>query len=246
MTDLNRKLEEFGLTINEIKVYLFLLSNRDITVYKIATGVLIPRTTVYKILVSLENQGLVSQWLKNGVKYFSAESPERLSFIINKKKEITEQIMPDLLNLFHTESIYPTAKLYFGKEGVKQVFDSILEKSKREKIKRLYVYTDDLLTAQLPKFFEDWRQKKNKIDIFTQLIVPSNTPMNKSYASNELRETRVLPAEFSFAGSFDICGSLVALFSFKDNEVYSIVIDSPTVSDMLTKMFQYIWMTLEK
>lgn len=246
MNDLNKNLEILGLETREIKVYTFLLSNKDVPAYAIASGTQIPRSTVYKILDSLQSQGLVSKWTKNSVKHFSAENPNKLQNIIAMKKEAVDNAMPLLTSLFTKDSIYPSTKLYIGKDGVKHVFEMLLTKIKDEKIKRIYVYSDYLLTERFPKYFDDWRQRKNKTGSYTQLIVPFGTPMTDDYSSNEFRETRVMPEKFSFLGSLDICGSLCSFFSFKDKEVYSIVIDSPIVAEMLTKIFQYMWETLDK
>ena len=43
------------------------------------------------------------------------------------KEEIIEKALPDMLAMFKSDIIYPSAKLYEGKEGVKQVFENILE-----------------------------------------------------------------------------------------------------------------------
>jgi sugar-specific transcriptional regulator TrmB len=246
MTNLAKNLELFGFDSREIKIYIFLLSNKDLPVYKIATEIGLPRTTVYKILESLRKQGFVSSWIKNGVKYFSAESPERLNDLIQKKQEALKEAMPEMLSMFDSKSIYPKAKLYFGKEGVKHAFEMLLDNLKTNKTPIIYAYTDNMLTKQFPVFFKEWRERKNKAtNAFTQLIVPFGTSMDKDYLTDQHRETRVMPKDFSFTGAVDICDGLVLFFSFHEKEVYSIVIESPIVSDMLTKLFKYIWKTLE-
>ncbi len=242
--NIKTNLHTLGLDQRQAEIFLFLLSHKDIPAYEIAQGTDIPRTTVYKTLEELRKQGFVSSWLKNGVKYFSPESPKKLKDVIDEKNRILTETMPELLKMFSSDSIYPSAKLYIGKEGVKHVFEVLLEHVDRHKLKKLYVYSDDLLTEQFPKFFSEWRIRKNKTGAFTHLIVPHGTPMNDNYSSNALRETRFMPKEFSFLGSVDVTGNLVAFFSFKDKEVYSILIDSPIVAEMLTKLFTYIWDTL--
>ena len=242
---MKESLIEFGFDQKQVAVYLFLLQNRDKAAYEIAKGTEIPRTTVYKILEELKKQGFVSSWIKNGVKHFSAESPEILKRTLKRKEEMIEKILPEMLTIFKSDASYPSAKLYEGKEGVKQVFENILDIIKHKKLKQLYVFSDYHLTEQFPQYFKDWRVRKNKTGAFTQLIVPFGTPVNEDYSSNEFRETRVMNKNFPIDGSVDICGSHVAFFSFKEKEVYSITIDSPIISEMLTKFFLYMWGTLE-
>lgn len=245
MKEIKSNLKVLGLDENEAEIYLFLLSHKDLPAYKIATETDIPRTTVYKTLEDMAKRGLTNSWLKNGVRHFSAESPKRLEELVRIKEDALKGIFPDLMSMFDTKAVYPAAKLYLGKEGVKQVFEILLENIQGRKLKKLYVYSDYWLTEQFPRYFHDWRIRKNKTGAFTHLIVPPGTPINsEEYSSNEFRETRIMPKEFSFFGSVDVTGDLVAFFSFKDKEVYSILIESPIVAEMLTKLFAYIWSTL--
>ncbi|MEN9921538.1 MAG: hypothetical protein RLZZ517_516 [Candidatus Parcubacteria bacterium] len=248
MSKLEANLKLFGLKEGEITTYLFLLSNRDLPAYKIATGTNIPRTTVYKHLESLEKQGLVSKWSKNSVKHFSAENPKRLEQLLNFKKEALNNILPELTSKFNNESIYPTAKLYTGKEGVKYAFEHILETIIKEKLKLVYAISEKKLTETLPKFFLDWRERKNKkTGAFTYMIVSEGTASHQHYKSDPFRETREMPQKNLLEGSLNIIGNNVYFFSFKEegNEIYSLVIESPIVASMMTKLFLYIWKTLE-
>ena len=246
MTQIKAFLESYGLEKNEVTVYLFLLENQDRPAYIIAKETSIPRTTVYKISDSLIKKGLISSWIKNGVKHFSAENPEILRRNLDNKRAQIEQVLPELASMFSAISIHPSAKLYEGKEGVKHVFEQMLDTIKAKKLKRIYAYTDHKLTEQFPKYFKSWRNRKNKTNAFTYLIVPNGTPMNVDYMSDNNRETRILPEQFPFDGAIDICGSLIAFFSFKEKEVYSITIESKIIADMLTQFFMYMWSTLER
>ncbi len=243
--EIKRTLIQYGLSEKEVDIYLFLLSNRDVPVYEIARQTRIPRTSVYNILEELEAQRIVSSWKKNGVKHYSPENPDRLNDILKQKQDILLKILPDIKNLYSHESVTPSTRVYIGKEGVKHVFNNILEKIRVYKHRNLYVFSDFNLTEQLPKFFSDWRKKKNATQAFTHLIVPPGTPRTPDYTSNEYRETRMMPDEFPFEGSIDICGSHIAFFSFKKGELYSITIDSEIIANMLTLWFKYTWKTLE-
>jgi len=246
MNTVKNRLKEFGLDEREIDIYLYLLKDKDIPAYKIASRTNIPRTTVYKILESLSNQGLVSQWSKNSVKHFSAENPKKLSELLENKRKALEEVLPDLLNDFNNKISSPNTKLYIGVEGIKYSFEQILEKAQKEKIKRMYVISDNKLTAILPDFFENWRKRKNQTtDSFTYLIVPSGVSSENKYGSDENRETREMKTQSSFDSSINIVGDSVYFFSFEKTNIYSISIESAVVSAILTKLFLYIWKTLE-
>ncbi len=85
-------LEDIGLTRNEIKVYLALLSLGSTT-----SGPLIKQTglhtsKVYDSLERLSEKGIVSHYLEDNSKHFKAVDPVRLKdFLAEKKKKITQQ-----------------------------------------------------------------------------------------------------------------------------------------------------------
>ncbi|MBP6974391.1 MAG: hypothetical protein KBB54_00425 [Candidatus Pacebacteria bacterium] len=246
MHNLKEPLSRYGLDKNEIEIYLFLLKNKDVPAYFISKGTSIPRTTVYKILEGLEKKALVSAWLKNGTKHFSAENPNTILRDLKQKETEITSILPDLSNLFSLSSIHPSTKLYLGKEGCQQAFETILDIVKSQKIKCIYAYSDSEVTSLFPKFYKEWRLRKNKTDAFTQLIVPAGTPTtSEEYRSDSFRETRILPNKYSFSGSINICGTYTIFFSFNEKEPYAVVVDSKIITDMLTQFFVYTWDSLE-
>lgn len=245
MTQIKESLLAYGLTHSEAKIYVFLLENKDVPAYFIAKETSIPRTTVYKILEGLEIQGFVSSWTKNGTKHFSAENPETFKRRLKEKESELEKGLPALSEMFSSLSTHPSAKLYVGKEGVKQAFEIMLDVIKTKRLKQIYVYSDSQLTKELPRFFKEWRQRKNRTGAYTHLIVPPGTQMNDDYKSDAYRETRILPKQFPFVGSVDICGSSVAFFSFKNKQLHAVVIDSPIIADMMRQFFIYMWDTLD-
>lgn len=246
MNELKIQLIGYGLEEEEARIYLYLLGHKDSPAYVIAKDVSIPRTTVYKILERLEKRSFISSWLKNGTKHFSAENPESLVREIKNKESQINSILPDLKNLFSLSSIHPSSKVYLGKDGCKQAFEIVLDVIKTQKLKQIYVYSDSELTNLFPRFYKEWRERKNKTDAFTFLIVPHGTPVNENYKSDEHREVRVLPPDFPFSGSVNICGTFAVFFSFQEKEPHAIVIDSKIIADLLTQSFKYTWRTLSE
>lgn len=246
MKTIIESLNNYGFSQNEALLYSHLLENQDTPAYAVSQKTGIPRTTVYKTLESLSKQGFVSSWIKNGVRHFSAENPETLHRLLKSKEHSIEQALPEMMDLFNLRTTHPSSKLYEGKEGVKQVFEQLLETINHRKIKQIYVFSDNNITEQIPKYYKEWRERKNKTGTFTYLIVPNGTPMTDDYKSYETRETRIMPESFPFEGGVNIVGSFVAFFSFKNNQLYAVTIDSPIITEMMTKFFMYIWQTLPK
>ena len=80
-------LREIGLSENEAKLYLGMLSLSEATVQKISKSSNIKRTTAYPLLEKLVRLGLVGIKEVGLRKYYFAESPARLKSLIERKKD---------------------------------------------------------------------------------------------------------------------------------------------------------------
>lgn len=95
-----KRLEDFGLSDKEARVYLALLPRRDT-----GTSVLIRATGlhgqfVYDALKRLEELGLAKHAVQNGRKKFSANTPNRIVSLIEEKRLAAQSIVKELQNRF--------------------------------------------------------------------------------------------------------------------------------------------------
>jgi len=74
---INQALENLGFNEREIKIYLNLISEQNLTVLQISKRTNIDRTTIYDLLEKLMNKGIVSFFLQNNVKHFKALVPKK-------------------------------------------------------------------------------------------------------------------------------------------------------------------------
>ncbi len=240
--EIEQALQTYGLSQNEATIYLCLLRKVDASAFVIAKETGIPRTTVYASLESLKQSGLVSQSKKNNVTYFEVENPKRLLGILKEKEAVIADIFPQMNALLDRERVSPVAKLYTGAEGMKLVLEDVLETCKQEKIKRLYATSQPELFDVLPKFFASWVQRREEAGIYSQLILgESDRGTTLPLHSNEFRETRFMPARFPVECSVDIYGNRLAFFSFKKGELYSVIVESPTIANLFRQFFLFTW-----
>jgi len=92
-------LKEYGLNTNEIKVYLYLVRNKELTAYKIAKGTRIHRSTCYDILERLIAKGFVSKIEKQNKSFYSANEASKILATIKEKESILNNLMPKLQQL---------------------------------------------------------------------------------------------------------------------------------------------------
>lgn len=147
------QLEQAGLTENEIKVYLHLLSAGLSTPPQIAAATKIARPNCYKLLQTLKANGLVAEHVRAKRKAYSPNDPSALVVSMQKKAEALSELLPDLRSLFVSQKNKPSIRFFEGVEGVKRIFTEML--SAKEvlgvaSIKKLtavfgYKYLDDLI-----------------------------------------------------------------------------------------------------
>lgn len=245
--EIQHTLKKYGLSEHEITVYLNLLKHVESTVFDIAKETKIPRPTVYRVLSSLENMNLVSMWKKNNVAYFTAESPQQLIKILDEKKELISKVLPDMFDLRKHKELVPTAKIYTGTEGLKIVWDDILDTAQTQHLKEIHAISHPDITEYLPKYFKEWLERREKLGVFAHLITRSQEDAAVPVMQNNaFRETRVLPSGTSIDGIIDIYGTKIAFFSLTGGEIYSIIIESATMAHMLRSFFMATWKLLEK
>lgn len=234
-------LVHYGLSKNEASIYIYLLKVLQANAFTIAKHTSIPRTTCYKTLDSLKTQGLVSSFTKNKVLFFSPANPNHLKEILTEKQTVLEPILPELHALVDHAPHNPELKLYVGISGIKEVLGEILDTCMKERIKTLYVASNPTLLDAIPKFLPNWIQQRAAQGIHTKMIIPSSMQHRKEYYTGYSREVKLLPDEFFFESAIDIYGDQAAFFSYKEGQYYSVILNSPTMVNVMKQLFLFTW-----
>ena len=93
------ELKEFGLTDNEVKIYLALLRLGAASPAQIAERTGFSRSYVYDALERMLEKQIVSYVLKNNKKHYLATDPKRLEELFKRRLERIQKIIPKLENL---------------------------------------------------------------------------------------------------------------------------------------------------
>lgn len=238
-----KQLTEYGFSPREAMVYVFLHERIEAPAHLIAKGTAIPRATVYLVLEELKKKGFVASSKKNNVTYFSAESPNQLKAVMQEKLSLAELLIPQLRSLVHTKNFSPTMKMYEGTAGLKTAFEDVLETLEQKKFKRLYSIADNSLLDVLPKYLPEWIKRREKLGVFTQMITEGDQG-RVIYHSNTLREVRRLPKDTRLDCTINIYGDKIICTSVHQKEIYSVIIDSPTIVATIKQLFLLVWSSL--
>jgi len=155
-------LEELGLSNAESKIYLSLLELGISTTGKIIDNTKLQSSTVYHVIGSLIEKGLVSYILKGKVKYYQAEKPESFLIFLEEKKRKFNELLPQLKEKEKISQEKQTAKVYQGINGLKTAFNDILTTMKKgEEYYFFQVPKEDLFNEQLTLFFRNYHLKRS-------------------------------------------------------------------------------------
>ncbi|MBI2110723.1 TrmB family transcriptional regulator [Candidatus Woesearchaeota archaeon] len=237
--ELQSALKEFGLSENEIKVYLALIKTGESTAQNTAKTAGLPRTTTYHLLESLEQKGLVGFVIKESKKYFQAANPKKLIQALEEKKNIIQEIIPELSSISETVKEKPKVTVYEGLKGIRSILKDVLEEKRT-----IYHYGDivsiqEVFSYAFPQYIKE--RVKRKIPI---KIICKKEELHKELlktAKKELREFVFVPENYEFKSSVFIYANKVAIFNIKREPYYVVVIENEDFYDTQKNLFEIVW-----
>lgn len=238
-------LQKLGLSPKEAEVYLANLELGPAKIPEIARKSKIKRTTVYVIIESLIEKGLVSFYQSKSTKKFVAEEPNRLKSLLKEREQALDQIMPQLTALVkRDQDKRPEVLFYQGREGCLTILEKTLEKADSEV---LFIGSiNDIYKITTPEYdYEHYiptrLQKKIK---FTALVFPDpDAEKLRAEEQTALRQVKFLPQDFYFGSSMFIFQDKIAMIS-SDKELIGVVINSADLAQMERQKFKLLWSKL--
>lgn len=233
-------LEELGLSNAEVKVYLKLLE-----LGKCKSGILIDKTklqssTVYHILGSLMEKGLVSYILNGKIKYYYAENPKILNELLAEKKKKLDELMPILLEKQNTSNKKQKAKIYEGFKGLKTAYLDILETmNKGEEYYFFQFPIEKLQDEKLTLFYRNYHIKRAEKGIFVKCISSTDTKESMKYLYN-IKNTKIRLIEEPSPNVIVIYKGKVLIIDW-DEEPIAFLIESNAIYSSYKKFFEHKW-----
>src|SRR3989339_557166 len=209
---LTKFLKSIGLSEKEAQIYLSMLEIGSNGVSVIAKKSNLTRTTAYSVLETLQKKGFVTFYEKNKIKYYSAEQPEIIKYILNQKEnECRKQekefqnLLPEFESLINKNQILPKVKFFEGLDGIIEIYEDTL---KNNKSKLAYSSIPNVQNEKLKKYIqEDYLSKRKKLKINVRAIF-QDTPESREFIKNDkflLRESRLVPvSQFQFRSEINI------------------------------------------
>ena len=242
--DLKKSLQQFGLTSKESAVYMAVLELGKDSASAIAKKSELKRPTVYVVLDSLINKNLIRKIPKGSTTHYTAEDPNTLLDVLERKEEEIKKALPLLKALHNVRGEKPVIRYYEGKEGVRKIYSEWYQSKKY-----IYFYGSikDIKKHFPESFLEPIYIKKMGIPV---LEIVSSHPVDLEYAhaskktKNPKHKFRVLKKGITFTLDSAIYDDKLAIVSLKD-KFFGIVIESKAIANSYKILYELAWQSAE-
>ncbi len=247
-------LRDFGLEDKEPEIYLELLKLSGAQAASvIAQRANMNRTTVYKTLMKLAKMGLVTKTMKHGIICFMAEDPDkRLETLLIKRKEelgflskSLMDILPVIKGMQRQETLIPRMRYYEGLEGTKRVYEDTLMENET-----IYSFenVEHMAPAIREYLFYSYLPRRVEKGIFAHVITPKN-PDNMKFRATDRKNHRqtkfIKNMNFPMEIELNVYGEKTAFFSFKEEEMFGVILESRAIANSMKAIFNLCWKIAE-
>lgn len=234
-------LQELGLTEQETAIYLALLSSGGLPASTIAQQVKLRRTTVYAILKQMAEKGFIAIYVRRGRRVFLAERPQRIAGFFEERLRSFTSTIPFLESLEKKQLQTIGLRVIETIDELKQFYLGVL-KDYRGKGYAI-MGNSNAWQGLDPTFFIQFRKDRAQANIRTRILLSADSKQTNPTDGRLLRETRFLPAKYTFKSTIDIFHDKVLIVS-PDQTSLAIVIAVPAMVDIFQSTFDALWDTV--
>jgi sugar-specific transcriptional regulator TrmB len=242
---LQNQLHKYGLSEKEAQAYISLLKLGTATITQLAKDTNISRTTIYDVAKALRDRGIVSSSTQNKVLFLEAAPPEKLIHILTEKQNIIKDILPELKNLQTGIPVIPKTELFVGKEGVKTVYQTLLDTKKP----LLAFSNTNAMLELLPYYAPRHIASRIKQKILLKVLSEDSKIAKEilfSKDKKELRQTRVCNELKDAEVTMYVTEGIVGILSTSQKEPLGIIIHHEEFAKMQEILFNKIWKQSKK
>ena len=239
-----QELSEFGLSKNEILIYVTLLKTGLTTANRISKVTGLKRSTVYDNLNFLMNKGISSTIKKEKVNYYEAADPNKIVRILEGRKEKIAKIVPKLRSIKETITEKTGVISFEGKKGVITVLNDILDQSKD-----FWFYgSRKMALVALQHHPENFIQKRISKGISLKAVFAEedrNDSMFKDKKIRSLSKVKFLQKLNQTKTNVFIYGKKIAFITSGENLV-AVIINDKNIVDQQKLHFNLLWNIAKK
>lgn len=235
-------LEDIGLNKIEIDTYIDLTKSGQSKVSEISLRLGLHRTTSYYILSLLEKKGLVSYFIKSGVKYYKATEPERIIGLMEDKLQKSKDLAKNLSSLLPSRKEIPVFETYEDKEGIKSIWEDILKESKGNS--ELLILATGKAAETLQYYMPGFHLRRLKKGVGIRIIYNDTSYARKrgeELAKMKKTTVRYISTNHIIPISTLIYADCVAFIIWNETILTGIIIRDKQVRNNFSSQFEILW-----
>ncbi len=236
-------LESIGLTQKEAQIYLAGLSTEYHSIAELSRKTEIKRTTVYTVVEKLIAKGLMSQVPKGWKTYYTSNPPHSLQQLIESKKRLMNDILPDLKNLHSSGNRQITLKKHENLTQIKGAYTRILENTKPNE--PYYVFADQEYWWQLdPNFFEQFIRRRSTLNLDIKIVL-KDSKIAREHAKKFIdldQEIRIYQPAYTLRTNLVITPNKLLIHDLINSTLLEI--DNQSIIHTHMELFEITWNTL--
>lgn len=245
MKNLEKTLQDVGMSDKSAHVYLAALELGEATVQKLSKRANIKRTTIYYLLEELKSWGALIETKRHKKTFFIAEKPATILRLARERFRDLEESMPLLEARYNSAFQRPRVYFLYGPQGFKQIWDKIFASSEKEYC--IITRGENLLDFVREKYIlEEIIKQKKRLAISSRQLIPDSTYARKivSKDSQENRRSKIIPPAFKFPFTQIICKEFVAYISPRYEDMLMIV-EGDSYAQTQKSIFEVMWTLLK-
>ncbi len=230
-----------GFSETEARVYLATLQLGLSSIWDIALKSGVKRPTCYVVLDELVSQGFASKTHDPKRTLYAVESPRHLLRVAEKRSRAFHEVLPQLEQVVNSAATKPNIRLYEGKPGMKQAYALTLEQPRGTEL--LFIGTAPSIRSPY-KLPDRYIAERVAARLPARALIPASTLASEiaSRDSQELRQTRVLPADkLHTEVEVIIFGQSIAYLAHSDERPFATVIENAAIAEEERQRFDLLW-----
>jgi sugar-specific transcriptional regulator TrmB len=231
-------IKSLGLSDQEAEIYLALLKLGGSRASLVAKEVGMKRTTIYAILKSLAQKGLVTVFFRKNQRFYYAKKPHQVAKVFQGKINQFEEIIPVLESLEKKQTQAMGLRFIETVAELEDFYNDILEEYKNKEY--CAIGNAGAWQGVSPEFFIEYRKRRGQANIKTRLMISAHQSEFSPSDKSMLRKVKVLPEKYIFKSTIDIFKDKILIVS-PDMAALAVVIAIPAMVDVFQSMFDIMW-----
>lgn len=244
---IEQTLQDLGLSIKETKVYLALLKvGGEATTIEIALEADLPRTTVYDLLQSLGEKGIVVEKRRGSTKVFDVDTPQHLFAFISKQetqlmlgKEHLKTIMGDLERLKNPLLPAVNLSLYAGQEGLLRMWETHASTALQTERTIRFICNAQFF-AQMSGEMKALGKRFEAEGCVVKVLVHSQEE-DPVFLKTRNFEVKTVRQVMAFTSGMNIAGPYVGYWTEQGSSLQASSYENPGVAEMQKALFESLW-----